>query len=313
MKVLITGANGFIGQALCKTLHFEGFDLCCAVRAKDYRFADHCQTINVGDIGADTDWSKALKGIDAVIHLAGHAHIPSGSQTDTLDIFRKVNVEGTARLAQMAAQAGVKRFIFISSVKVNGEGTDHPYTENDLPKPEDAYGISKYQAETALTKIAGDTGLKYTILRLPLVYGPGVKANFRALIKMTKTGLPLPFAGISNQRSLVYVGNVADAVKISLKHPAALNQTFLISDGQDLSTAQLIRIIAAGLNKKVLLFDVPPVLLKILFRLAGMEKSSQKLTGSLTVDINKIKKILDWKPPFSAQEGIFRTLHEGEK
>jgi nucleoside-diphosphate-sugar epimerase len=262
----------------------------------------------VGDINGSTDWQKALIGIDVVIHLAARVHAVHETTADFLDAFRQVNVFGTQHLARMAAKAGVQRFIFISSVKVNGEGSSVPYSEKDIPRPEDAYGISKREAEEALTGIAAQTGLQTVILRLPLVYGPGVKANFRDLIRIVSAGLPLPFQSIRNQRSLVYLGNVVDAIATCVVHPLAANETFLVSDGEDISTPKLLEMIAIAMNKKVVLFSLPHGLLKVLCGLVGKGQELEKLTGTLVVDSSKIRRLLGWKPPFSMREGIAETI-----
>ncbi|MFH1655197.1 MAG: NAD-dependent epimerase/dehydratase family protein, partial [Candidatus Omnitrophota bacterium] len=215
---------------------------------------------------------------------------------------------GTQRLAQMAVKAGVKRFIFISSVKVNGEGKTEPYRENDAADPQDAYGISKREAEDLLTDIAKKTGLEVVILRLPLVYGPGVKANFKNLIKISASGFPLPFKGIRNLRSFLYLGNLVDAVMICIQHPKAVGETFLVSDGQDVSTTDLIKMIASAMNKKAILFSLHPGVLKAVCRIAGKAQVLEKLTGSLLVDSSKIRNLLGWNPPFTLEQGIGETV-----
>jgi len=307
MKVLVTGANGFIGQALCKFFCTSGFGLLAAVRQKDNRLLADYEVVEVGDIGPQTDWQKALTGMDTVVHLAGREHILKEHSSNFLMEFRKINVLGTERLARMAAKAGVKRFIFISSVKVNGEGALRSYTEKDIPEPQDAYGISKREAEDSLARIAGETGLKTVFLRPPLVYGPGVKANFKNLMKIAGAGLPLPFKGINNRRSFLYLGNLVDAIIICISHPLAAGETFLVSDGQDVSTPNLIKMIALAMDKKAVLFSLHPGILKALCKIAGKGKEMEKLTGSLLIDSSKIRNLLGWKPPFTLEEGIKET------
>jgi len=306
--ILITGANGFIGRHLCAFLKEKGYFVRGAVRNNVRHVSGIDEYIRVGDINEATDWQQALTGVDAVIHLAARVHIMNDPVVDPLEAFRKVNVFGTERLARAAAKAGVKRFIFISSVKVNGEGTSRPYTENDLPIPQDAYGISKREAEVSLLRIASETGLQTVILRLPLVYGPGVKANFKNLIKIAGVGLPLPFKGISNRRSFIYLGNLIDVITICITHPLAAGETFLLSDGQDVSTPDLTKMIASAMNKKPVLFSLHPGILKMLCKIAGKTEELEKLTGSLLVDSSKIRNLLDWKPPFTLEEGIRETV-----
>lgn len=308
MKILVTGANGFIGRNLCASLKEKGFIVRGALRNNVRDIPGVDEYVRVGDINESTDWQQALAGVDAVIHLAARVHIINDPVADPIKAFRKVNVLGTERLARMVAKAGVKRFIFISSVKVNGEGALRPYTETDAPEPQDAYGISKREAEDALACIAGETGLKAVILRLPLVYGRGVKANFKNLIKITGAGLPLPFKGIRNRRSFLYLGNLVDAIITCISHPLAAGETFLASDGQDVSTPDLIKMIATAMYKKPVLFSLHPGILKALCKIVGKTEEIEKLTGSLLVDNSKIRNLLGWKPPFTLEEGIKETV-----
>jgi len=315
-KVLVTGANGFIGRNLCAFLKEKGYFVRGAVRNNVRDVSGVDEYIQVGDINESTDWQQALAGVDTVIHLAGRVHIidsrfrgnDKNGGNDELYAFRKVNVLGTERLARMAAKAGVKRFIFVSSVKVNGERTQGAYTEKDAPAPEDAYGVSKMEAEQVLAGIAVETGIEVVILRLPLVYGAGVKANFKNLIKLADCGLPLPFRGINNRRSFLYVGNLVDAIGVCVEHPKAAGETFLVSDGQDVSTPDLIKMIACAMNKKVVLFSLHPGILKTLCKIVGKTEELEKSTGSLLVDSSKIRKLLGWKPPFTLEEGIKETV-----
>lgn len=308
MKILVTGANGFIGRNLCATLKEKGYFVRGAVRNNVGDVSGADEYIQVGDINESTDWQQALAGVDAVIHLAARAHIMNDPAANPIDDFRMVNMFGTERVARMAAKSGVRRFIFISSVKVNGERGSKPYTEEDVPEPQDAYGVTKREAEDSLACIANETGLQVVILRLPLVYGPGVKANFRDLIKIAASGLPLPFKSIHNQRSFLYLGNLADAIIVCLTHPLAAGETFLVSDGQDVSTPDLIKMIVCAVDKKPVLFSLYPGILKTLCKIIGKAEELEKLTGSLIVDSSKIRNLLGWKPPFTMEEGIRETV-----
>jgi nucleoside-diphosphate-sugar epimerase len=308
-KIFITGATGFIGQALSLKMLKDGYRVKAVIRRQDCpsSLPAEAESVHIESIEA-FDRYQDLEDVDTVIHLVGRAHLIKGRVTDSLEVFRKVNLLGTEQIARMAVKAGVKRFIFVSSVKVNGEGSSQPYSENDLPAPQDAYGISKMEAEQALFQIALKTSLQVVVLRLPLVYGQGVKANFKNLIKIVDSKLPLPFNGLSNRRSFLYLGNLVDAIITSVRHPQAGGQTFMVSDGQDISTADLIRMIASALNKKRSLFYLHPTILKALCKIAGKGEEVEKLTGTLLVDSSKIRNLLGWKPPFTLEEGIKETV-----
>ena len=308
MKVFVTGATGFIGRNLCSFLKEKGYFVRAAIRSNLRDVSGVDEFIQVEDIDESTDWHHALVGVDTVIHLAARVHIMHEVATDPLESFRKINVLGTRHLARMAAKAGVKRFIFISSVKVNGEGALKSYTEKDTPGPQDAYGISKREAEDSLIDIASKTGLEVVILRLPLVYGPGVKANFKNLIKLANSGIPLPFKNINNRRSFFYIGNLVNAISTCISHTLAAGEIFLVSDGQDVSTPDLIKMIARALNKKVFLFSFHPDILKMFCKIMGKDEELEKLTGSLFVGTSKIRDLLGWKPLFSIEEGIKMTV-----
>ena len=304
MRILITGASGFIGRNLCASLKQKGYFVRGAVRknARDVFGVD--EYIQVGDINESTDWQPALAGVDTVIHLAGRAHV----MNDKLDAFRQVNVFGTERLARMAAKAGVKRFIFISSVGVNGESTEiKSFTEFDIPNPSGGYAVSKWEAEQVLLKMAGDSGMGIVILRPSLVYGLDAPGNFSRLMKLIKKGIPLPLAKVKNQRSFIYVGNLVDAISVCITHPLATGETFLVSDGEDISTPDLIKTIASAMKRRVILFPLPFGVLKALAALAGQGGAMEKLTGSLRVDSSKIRNLLGWNPPFTLEEGIKET------
>jgi UDP-4-keto-D-QuiNAc 4-reductase len=308
-NVLVTGANGFIGRNLCFFLKEKGYTVRGAVRNNKLDLSEADECVQVGGISDLTDWSQALAGVDTVIHLAARVHIMNDSAADPIKAFRQVNVLGTQHLAQMAAKSGVKRLIFISSVKVNGEGALKSYTEKDIPEPQDAYGISKKEAEDVLARLAVETGIQIVVLRLPLVYGPGVKANFKSLIKIVSAGLPLPFKGLRNRRSFLYLGNLLDAINTCITHPLAAGQTFMLSDGQDVSTPDLIKMIAQAMKKNAVLFTLHPVILKVLCKIADKDEELEKLTGTLLVDSSKIRDTLGWKPPFNLEQGIQETVN----
>lgn len=308
MKLLITGANGFVGQALCKRMMADGWQVRGTIRSMEQAasLSAGVEVVQIDSIGGDTDWSDALAGVDAVVHLAARVHVMNEESSDSLAEFREVNVAGTERLARMAATNGVKRFVFISSVKVNGEGALTPYSE-DAAAPEDHYGVSKWEAEQVLHRIAEETGQEVVILRPPLVYGPGVKANFLSLFKIVDRGVPLPLASIDNGRSFIYLGNLVDAIITCINHPKASGRTYLISDGEDVSTPELIRRLGAALGRPARLFPFPPTLMRFAGKLIGKSAAVERLLGSLTVDSSMIGRELDWKPPYTMQEGLRET------
>jgi len=312
MRVLVTGANGFVAAALLPELVATGHDVRAAVRqAEGWTPPEGIETVEVGDIGPDTDWSAALDGVGSVIHLAARTHVMRETETDPLAAYRRINVEGTRRLAEAAASHGVRRLIYLSSIKVNGERTDEgrPFTEDSVPAPEDDYGRTKWEAEQALQEIAGqsESGMGVVVLRPPLVYGPGVKGNFRSLLSLCSRRAPLPLSRIRNARSLIYVGNLAHALRTALEHPAAHNRTFLLRDGEDLSTPDLIRRTAEALGRRARLFPAPTGGLRLAARLSGRSAAAGRLLGSLQVDDRKIREILGWQPPFSVVEGLRAT------
>jgi len=309
MKVRVTGANGFVGLALLERLNvMSGLQVAGSVR----RAAGLAGTtvVEVGDLTAQTDWSLALADADAVVHLAARVHVMQDTATDPLAAFRTVNVDGTLNLARQAAASGVKRFVFISSVKVNGESTEpgHAFSEADAPNPQDAYGQSKHEAEQGLRQIAYDTGIEVVIIRPPLAYGPRVKANFAALMRAVQRGWPLPLGAVYNQRSLVALDNLVDLIVTCITHPQAANQTFLVSDGEDLSTPDLIRRMARAVNRPARLLPVPVWALKAGALLLGKGDAVQRLCGNLQVDISKSRTLLGWYPPISVNEGLRRAV-----
>jgi nucleoside-diphosphate-sugar epimerase len=308
-SVLITGAGGFIGRALCKRMLAEGWKVLGTVRSErdGSRLPEGIETFTIGSIDSNTKWDDALRGIDTVVHLAARVHVMDDTAANPLEAFRKVNVAGTKHLAQSAASAGIRRFVFISSIKVNGEGKAAAYTEEDDEAPEDPYGVSKWEAEQELRKIADLTGLETVILRAPLVYGPGVKANFYNLIKIVDRGIPLPLASINNRRSLIFLDNMVDAILASIIHPKAAGQIFLISNGENVSTSELIRKIASALGKPARLFSISPFLIRLAGNLFRKSAAIDRLFGSLTIDNTKIRKDLGWKPPYTMEHGLKET------
>jgi len=371
MNILITGANGFIGKALCKRMLADGYQVRGAVRGQEKtevgclrsdvgkeqksevrdqkngkRRTEVGERVMVGDIGQETDWSEALDGIDTVVHLAARVHVMRESAADPLAAFRLVNVAGTERLAWQAAEAGVKRLVYLSSVKVNGERTGdrgqrsevrgqekaevgsqksevrgrrsevrgrecelkEVFSEKDVPCPQDPYAVSKWEAEQILAEISSATGMEIVIIRPPLVYGPNVRANFLRLLRWVNKGVPLPLGMVNNRRSLVSLDNLLDFLITCIEHPAAAGETFLVSDGEDLSTPALIRRIALSMNIPARLIPVPVCLLRLGGSLLGKKSEVDRLCGSLQVDIGKAKGVLGWKPPLSVDEGLGETV-----
>ena len=304
-SILVTGASGFVGKSLCAELFQQGHVIVAAVRSANTQIDDFERVI-VGSIDSATDWSATLRNMDIVIHLAARVHVMDDSAVDPLAEFRKVNVEGTLHLALQSAKAGVKRFIFISSVKVNGEQTvkNKSFTEFDTANPQDTYGVSKHEAEQGLKRIAEETGMEVVIIRPPLVYGAGVKANFASMLKIIKRGIPLPLGAIHNKRSFVYVGNLVSLILRCVDHPAAANQTFLVSDGHDISTTDLMRGCALALGVKPRLLPVPQRLIEVCAALIGKRDVAQRLCGNLQVDISKARTLLGWAPPISVADGF---------
>ncbi len=307
MKALVTGASGFVGHKLCAELLAQHYDVLAAARTAIRVLG--CKPLIVSNVDANTEWTSALAAIDVVVHLAARVHFMNDTSADPLAEFRQVNVDGTLNLARQAARAGVKRFIFVSSVKVNGEQTEtgKAFTEDTVPNPQDAYGISKFEAEQGLLKIAQETGMEVVIIRPPLVYGAGVKANFASMMRAVKRGLPLPLGAIHNKRSFVYVGNLVSMIMRCIDHPAAANQVFLVSDGHDLSTTELLRTCASVLGVSARLLPVPQKLLELGAAVLGKQAVAQRLCGNLQVDISKARSLLGWTPPFSVTEGLKAT------
>lgn len=300
MRVLVTGANGFVGRAVCVRLSAQGHDV-----VKGVRIAHEPDETSIGDIDNATAWDAVLKNCDAVVHLAARVHVMNETAVDPLIEFRRVNTAGTLNLARQAAAVGIKRFIYMSSIKVNGEAGI--FSGAMLAQPQDAYAQSKWEAETGLQAVAATTGLELVILRPPLVYGPGVSANFLRLLQSVNRRTPLPFGLIRNRRSLIYIGNLADAVSVSVTHPHAAGRTYLVSDGEDVSTPELIRLMAECLGRPARLLPVPPSWLRFAGGLIGKTAEVDRLLGSLALDSAPIREELGWLPPSSLYEGLQAT------
>ena len=311
MTVLLTGASGFVGAALLRRLREDGFDVVALVRTLSSLLPPvSVPTTRLGEIVGTTDFSEALAGITTVVHLAARAHIMRDKAADPLAAFYAVNVEGTLNLARQCAAVGVKRFVFISSIKVNGEATllGRPFTADDVPAPVDPYSISKMKAEQGLCQIAVEAGMEVVIIRPPLVYGPGVKANFAALMHAVQRGWPLPLGAVHNQRSFVALDNLLDFIITCMTHPQAASQTFLISDGQDLSTNELVRGMAQAAGVPARLLPVPVWVLQAGASLLGKRDAVQRLCGNLQIDMSKARSVLGWVPPVSVDEGLRRAM-----
>ena len=304
----MTGASGFVGRPLCVELLREHHGVRAAIRSPS-PLPEGVEAVTVGNIDGSTDWTNALSGMDVVIHLAARVHVMRDRAADPLTEFLKVNRDGTENLARQAARAGVKRLVYVSSIKVNGEETSghRCFAELDRPAPKDPYGISKWQAEEALIRISQETPLEVVILRPPLVYGPGVKGNFISLLAAVDNGIPLPLAGATNERSLIYVGNLVSALIACATNAAAAGQTYLVSDGQDVSTAQLVQEIASALGCNARSFYLPPKILRSVAMIAGRSSQVDRLFGSLRVDDRKLRAQLDWSPPFTLEQGLRLT------
>jgi nucleoside-diphosphate-sugar epimerase len=296
MRFFVTGASGFVGSALSSELRMRGIDVHSISRTQQ-------------EIDGSTDWRDALQGVSVVIHLAARVHVMHESAVDPLAEFRKVNVEGTEHLARSAAAAGVKRLVYVSSIKVNGEETigGQRYSEVSAPFPADPYGISKWKAEQALQRVAAETGLEVVVIRPPLVYGMGVKGNFAQMLDVVARRIPLPFAAVRNQRSLIYIGNLVDALIVCATHPAATGNVYLVSDGEDVSTLELLRRLGEAMGRPARIFPSPIWLLFMMGKIAGRRDQLLRLMGSLQIDSHKICSELNWKPPYSLQQGLQKT------
>jgi nucleoside-diphosphate-sugar epimerase len=312
VKILLTGASGFVGAEVLHSALQRGLDVRPAYRSKKPAAKDHTAQLDqviVPGLAGDTDWSVALRGVDVVIHCAARAHVMRDDQADPLAVYRSVNVDGTLSLAKQAANFGVKRFIFLSSIGVNGAETfGVPFSIQSAPSPHSPYALSKYEAELGLQELSKCTGMEGVIIRAPLVYGPGAPGNFGSLTRLLKRGWPMPLGAIHNQRSLVSLENLVDLILTCTVHPAAANQIFLVSDGEDISTTELLRRMGIALGKPACLIPVSAKLLRAVAGFFGKSQAAQSLCGSLQVDISKTCELLDWKPPLSVDEGLRRLV-----
>ena len=312
MSVLITGSNGFLGQYLAQFLAEKNYSILAHTRKA--RTFDHPNISNIYfDLNDNLD-SIDLNQVEVIIHCAGRAHIMNETATSPLESYRRTNVQGTLNLAQKAVKSGVKRFIYLSSIKVNGEQTTtRPFKPNDKFNTDDHYGLSKYEAEQALLKLSEQTGLEVVIIRPVLIYGPNVKANFKSMVALARKKLPLPIGCLGNKRSMVSVYNLADFIHTCLIHPNASGEIFLVSDQDDISVKQLFEKLAYHQNNKLLMLSVPKSLISLLASLVGKEAVASRLCSELVVDTSKNTKLLDWTAPYSVDaslEKMFNTAHK---
>ena len=309
MRIVLTGANGFVGKSLLKALLGAGHSIVAPLRCPIDESNSLLRQELVAGLDAGQNWQSILREQEVVIHCAARVHVMEDRALDPLAEFRRINVDGTMHLARQAVAAGVRRFIFISSIKVNGEGTpkDAPYFADDPAAPVDPYGVSKMEAEQKLRVLAAETGMEVVIIRPVLIYGPGVKANFLSMMRWLQKGVPLPLGAIRNRRSLVFLDNLVDLIDTCIHHPAAGNQTLLVSDGEDLSTTELLRRMAAAMDQSARLLPVPSWLLKAGSKILGKQVFSQRLCGSLQVDIDKTCDLLNWQPPVKVDDALRKT------
>lgn len=298
--VLVTGARGFVGRALCDRLHAEGHDVKRIVRS-----SSDPNEIAVGEIGNATDWHGHLSGCEVVVHLAARVHVMDDLSADPLAAYLQANTYATLNLARQASEAGVRRFIYISSIKVNGE-SGH-FAGSDVPSPVDPYAVSKWEAEKGLLEMAENSSMEIVILRPPLVYGPGVRANFLRLMRWVDMGVPLPLASVHNFRSMIFLGNLVDAIVQVMTRSEGAGKTYLVSDGEDISTPNLIRKIATALGKHANLWPLPMKFLRFLGMLSGKSAEVDRLVGNLQINNNDFLRDLGWRPPYSLDQGITAT------
>ena len=313
LRVLITGASGFVGSPLVNYLASLGHELVALTRSTSSVKPHESELVKlsaIGDIDGSTNWSPYLVGVESIVHLANRAHVMNEQVSDPLSLYRAINTDGTLHLARQAVAAGVKRFIFISSIKVNGELTKpgQPFTADDVSVPLDPYGLSKYEAELGLRQIAQETGLEVVVIRPPLIYGPGVKANFLKMMRWVERGIPLPLGSIHNQRSLVGIDNFLNFISLCLTHPKAAGKTFLVSDDHDLSTTELLKGIARSMGQSSKLLAIPQGILEGVLGILGQRRIAERLCGSLQLDIQPTKDQLGWRPPYSFEDQMRKTI-----
>lgn len=307
MKVLATGANGFVGSVVMDALRSRGdMEPVGLVRRRPEGAAGDLQAC--GDLEAVSDWRPFLEGVDAVVHCAARAHVLRDEVEDPLAVFRRVNVDATLRLARHAAEAGVRRFVFVSSIGVLGRSQERPFRFSDPAHPEEPYAISKWEAEQGLWALARETGMEVVVVRPPLVYGPGAPGNFGQLLKWVAKGVPLPLGAVDNRRSLVALDNLVDLLLRCVEHPAAAGETFLAADGEDVSTTELLRRVARAMDRRARLVPMPPGVLRAGARLVGKGEMARRLLDSLQVDIAHTRERLGWEPPVSLDEGLRRAV-----
>ncbi|WP_083925125.1 SDR family oxidoreductase [Thioalkalivibrio sp. ALJ15] len=309
-RVLVTGATGFVGGAVVQRLAADGRRVPVAGCRRSVSVPAGAELAVTPSLEPEADWSGALQGVEAVVHAAARVHVMDEDAADPLAEYRRDNVEGTLALARQAAQAGVRRFVFVSSIKVNGEQTasGSVFSASDAPAPVDPYGVSKAEAEAGLFALGRETGMEIVVVRPPLVYGPGVGGNFARMLQWIARGVPLPLGAVDNRRSLVGLDNLVDLLVTCLEHPAAANRVFLAGDGEDLSTTDLLRRVAAAMGRRARLVPVPPVLLRAGARAVGRGEMARRLLDSLQVDISHTRETLGWEPPVSVDEGLRRAV-----
>lgn len=310
MKILVTGANGFVGRHIVEYFGACGYDVRASTR-RNVRPSDTMASwVGAPDLDADADWTSQVAGVEVIVHCAARVHVMREGSNDAVGEFRRVNCDGTMALARAAAAAGVKRFIFLSSIKVNGESTplDRPFHADDEPRPLDPYAKSKLEAERALFAFSHDSGMDAVIIRPPLIYGPGVGANFLAMMQLMQKRIPLPLGAVNNRRSLLFVRNLASLIHRAAEHDAAANKVFLASDGIDLSTTDMLRMLATSMGKSARLFPVPTSAMSFALRLVRNEAIARRLFGSLVVDIQATRKVLEWEPPVTVAQGFDETV-----
>lgn len=307
--IVVTGASGFVGSSCVERFAHAGARVRAVSRRRLQARSAAAEWVASPELGPDAGWTEAIRGARTVVHCAARVHVMQDRAGDPLAEFRKVNRDGTLALAHAAAAAGVRRFVFLSSIKVSGEGRspDRPYRSDEDPAPTDAYAISKWEAESGLHALARSTGLEIVIVRPVLVYGPGVRANFRAMMRAVDMGLPLPFGSIDNRRSMIFVSNLADLIACAADHPKASGKTFLASDGEDLSTAETVRRLARAMGRPARLVPLPPRLFATAAALVGKTAVAHRLLGSLTVDPREVRETLGWSPPYTLDEGFAVT------